>query len=161
MKRVFSSYITRLRLLSVTLFDNDLLDSRAIVRAQLENQGFSGLINTTSPAFTKNNLQSLKSSENALPNIDSETISNRKFNVKNLIKISDNHVKVKLGSDECIDEAVTDILILHKSQKDEKFKLVMKTTCLRRALRYSTARLGTGERKVLITLYKIRKFLLQ
>ncbi|RHZ83963.1 hypothetical protein Glove_86g74 [Diversispora epigaea] len=103
---------------------------QAIVRAQLEKQGFSGLINTTSPAFTKNNLQSLKVSlqsalENdtlfncveakyALPDIDSETISNRKFNVKNLIKIwtiTSKRSCQELGFDEGMDEAVTDTLV--------------------------------------------------
>ncbi|RHZ82003.1 hypothetical protein Glove_115g66 [Diversispora epigaea] len=127
---------------TATLFDNDLLNSRTIVRAQLKEQGFSGFLNTASSDFTKNDLQLLKVSlqpalENdilpncvedtgilekyALPDIDSKTISDRKFNVKNLIKISDNHVKAfikdlhevakNLGSDEGMDEAETDTLV--------------------------------------------------
>ncbi|RHZ83724.1 hypothetical protein Glove_88g19 [Diversispora epigaea] len=127
---------------TATLFDNSLLNLQTIVKAQLKEHGISNILNTASSNFTKNDLQLLKVSlqpafENeilpncvedtsilekyALPDINSKTISDKKFNIKNLIEISDNHVKAfikdlhevvkNLGSNKGMNETETNTLV--------------------------------------------------
>ncbi|CAG8601322.1 11979_t:CDS:2 [Ambispora leptoticha] len=124
------------------LFDNELAESREKVRAELRQQGLTDRIHTTASDFNKKDLEALGVSfqpalkchvlpddvevtgfpdKYALPKIDIQTITDRKFNVDNLKEISDTQVKAflidlnevsrNLGSDEGMDESVTDTLL--------------------------------------------------
>ncbi|RIB01637.1 hypothetical protein C2G38_2150361 [Gigaspora rosea] len=113
---VFFSSIT-------TLFDDTFKESREIVKNLLKEQGFTGILSTTSSIFNKNDLQALK--VNFKPALKYGVlpcdIKDLEFDVESLKEISDNHIKAflidlhevikNLGYYESTEEAATETLI--------------------------------------------------
>ncbi|RIA93613.1 hypothetical protein C1645_819132 [Glomus cerebriforme] len=83
---------------TVRLFDDTLKKSQELVKAILRKQGFTGILNTTSSTFNKNDLQVLKVSFNSTLKYDIFPceIEDQEFDINNLKEISDNQVKVFL-----------------------------------------------------------------
>ncbi|CAG8632885.1 3395_t:CDS:2, partial [Scutellospora calospora] len=98
---------------TTTLFDDALKELRELVKITLKEQGFTGILNTTTSTFNKNDLRTLKVSFkpalkcDVLP-CDAEEILDNQAKVF----LTDLHEVIKnLSNDEGTEEAVTDTLI--------------------------------------------------
>ncbi|CAG8523652.1 5982_t:CDS:10 [Diversispora eburnea] len=114
---------------TATLFDNDLLNSRAQVKSHLKEQGFSGILSTNAPAFMNDDLLALNVSfepslkNEILPDCVEEQLQTENLMLKILPQfriITSKHQSIhkssaqsckNLGADEGSDEAITDTLV--------------------------------------------------